>query len=538
MRRILATLAGIVLVGSFATAPGAAATPFRPAKLFCAEGSPLCAEPVDSIGYEGNYTGHDEPSVLFYSDRPGAGNNSEYQLTIPRDAVVPPKQDGTGGTFNFQNRIAFWFGMDLCDNQSAPEFTHAPCVPNSDSNIKDGADPTKADYIGRHTGTGFLELQFYPPGWAPFQNGISCDARKWCAAMAIFALDLDMNNNVSNNANCLGTVGIEPANFAFVTRNGRPHAPAAPLNLTLDSFTPNPGTDLFMNAGDRVTISIHDSAAGLVTAIRDHTTGQSGSMTASVANGFAQVNFEPNAATCSQSPYAFHPMYSTSSEHTRVPWAAHSYNIAYSDEIGHFEYCKNVNTADGTCAGDATDPGSPDVDDVGCHTAAESLRIQISGCTGSDQDFDGQSYLNDWPGSVNNPVRDLLFNSRSIQFSSPTFNGGRNYDRVGFEADMARIEAADFGGLCDRTTGANCVNPPPGAQFYPFFSLRDSSQTGCLWQEGGAHILGTTNTLGGSAHAQYSPLIPLVYPGTGFQPRRLFNDFRQVLPNNPCRNHS
>jgi hypothetical protein len=41
-------------------------------------------------------------------------------------------------------------------------------------------------------------------------------------------------------------------------------------------------------------------------------------------------------------------MYSTSSEHTRVPWAAHSYNVAFSDEIGHFEYCSAVD-ANGNC---------------------------------------------------------------------------------------------------------------------------------------------------------------------------------------------
>jgi hypothetical protein len=36
-------------------------------------------------------------------------------------------------------------------------------------------------------------------------------------------------------------------------------------------------------------------------------------------------------------------MYSTSGEHTPVPWAARSYNVAFSDEIGHFEYCSVVN---------------------------------------------------------------------------------------------------------------------------------------------------------------------------------------------------
>jgi hypothetical protein len=527
-----------MLMGSFvAVAPATAApAPARSEKLLCDEGSPLCAEPVDAVAYGGKYTGHDEPAAIFYSDRPGSGNNTQYRLVIPKDALARPKQDGTGGTFNFQNRVAFWFGMALCDNQSGPEFTHAPCKANSDTNIFDGADPTKPDYIGRHPGAAFLELQFYPPGWAPFQNGISCDAKKWCAAMAIFSLNRNQNTGVDNNAACLGTVGVEPANFAFVTKNGKPHAPAAPLSATADTFIPNAGTDLFMNAGDDIAISIHDSAAGLVTEVRDRSTGQSGSMTASMGNGFAQVNYEPTAATCSQTPYAFHPMYSTSSEHTRVPWAAHSYSIAYSDEIGHFEYCANV-AANGTCAGDPNDPKGPDGDDVGCHSPSESLRIKIGGCTGTDNDFDGVSYQKTWPGSLENPVRDFVFNPQSILFSSPTFNGGRNYDRVGFEADLPRIEAADFGGACDRNTGTGCVNPPPGTNFYPLFTTRNDRQSGCLWQEGGTHIPGTTNTFGGSSKTAFGDLLFLNYPNTGFVPRRITNDFRRVIPN-PCRNDS
>jgi hypothetical protein len=103
-----------------------------------------------------------------------------------------------------------------------------------------------------------------------------------------------------------------------------------------------------MNAGDEIVVSIHDSAAGLVTSVSDVTSDQSGSMTASVANGFAHPLFQPTASTCTEQAYAFHPMYSTSSEHTRVPWTAHSYNVAFSDEIGHFEYCQRANPL-GSC---------------------------------------------------------------------------------------------------------------------------------------------------------------------------------------------
>ncbi|HEX9256999.1 MAG TPA: hypothetical protein VF907_01980 [Actinomycetota bacterium] len=534
MRKALAIFGGMMLLASLGT-PASASSPTgqRPEKLLCNEGSPICAEAVDALGYEGEYTGHDEPSLLFYSDTQGSGNNQQYRLVVPTDPPTLPTQDGTGGTFNFQDRIAFWFGMDLCDNQSAPEFTHVPCTPNSDTNIFDGGDPSQANYIGHHPGTAFLELQFYPPGWVPFQNAISCDATKWCAAMAIFSFNRDQNTFVDNNAACLNSVGVEPANFAFITLNGEPHAPPGPLDLTLGSFTPNPTTDLFMGAGDRLNVSIHDSTAGLVTEIRDLATGQTGSMTASAQNGFAQVNYEPNSATCTQTPYSFHPMYATSSEHTRVPWAAHSYNVSFADEIGHFEYCNHANVQ-GTCVNPGVSDQKKDGDDAPCFNADASLRIRIGGCIGTDNDFDGVSYQNTWPGSLTNPRVDAARNPASIRFSSPTFNGGLNYSRVGFEADLPRIEAADFGGICDRSTGVGCVNPPPGSNFYPFFSTRNNSSVGCFWQLGGAHIPGTTNTFGGSSAAEFGPLLFLDYPGPGFTPIHRTNDFRQVLSNNPC----
>jgi hypothetical protein len=548
MRRVLGVLTGAMLI-AFATTGVSASTahhkvtnaaryaaaaedegPFLP----CDDGNPLCAEVFDSIGYNGSYTGHDEPSLLFYDNRPGSGNNQTYRLRLPTEPPTLPEQDGSGGTWNFQNRIAFWLGLNLCDTESAPEYVHT-CTPDSDSNIFNGSDPTQPDYIGFHPGTAFLELQWYPPGWVSFENGISCDAHQWCVAMVIWSYNLDMNHNVPNNADCLNTVGIEPPNFAFLTHSGVPQAPAAPLSFTAETFTPDATQDLFMNGGDRLTVSIHDSAAGLVTEVRDQTTGEQGSMTASVANGFAQINFRPSDATCTQTPYAFHPMYSTTSEDTRIPWAAHSYNVAYSDEIGHFEYCADVDTSDGTCNGDPSDPDGPDGDDALCRTADQSLFVEISGCFATDNDFDGTSYQKVWAGSLANPGSDHRLNSTSLQLSSPTFNQGKNYQRMGFEADLPRIEAADFGGNCNRTTGAGCTNPPPGANFYPIFSTRGGTpgSGSCLWQEGGTHIPGTQNTFGGTSTAEFGPLLQLVYPGPGFQPIFRYNDYRRVIAN-PC----
>ncbi len=58
-----------------------------------------------------------------------------------------------------------------------------------------------------------------------------------------------------------------------------------------------------------------------------------------------------------------------------------------------------------------------------------------------------------------------------MRFTVPTSAGqGAGAGRV--RDDMARIERGEPGNppvQCDGPTGANCVNPPPGAQFYPIY---------------------------------------------------------------------
>jgi len=538
-RRLLALTSAAALaaaVGPLAAGQSAAAAPAS-MHINCVTGAIICTEVHDSEDVFGEdiYVGHDEPATLFYDNHQGAGNNATYLVRLPKDPPTPPRQDGTGGTFNFQLHPAFWFGMAMCDSESAPEYTHV-CTPDSDRNIYDSADPNSPRYIGKHPGTAFMEMQFYPPGWAPWPAGVSCDAQKWCAALTIDSLSQDMNHGVDNNADCLARAGIEPVNFAFLTRNGQAQAPADPLLATTATFTPDPARDLFMGSGDQLVLSLRDTPAGFRVDVLDLSTGQHGAMTASVANQFGQVIFNPTATTCSSRPYAFHPMYGSSSEHTRVPWAAHTYNVSFSDEIGHFEYCDAV-AADGTCtaAGGADRGAPPDSDDAGCFPASVSLRVQISGCIATDTDFDGPAYQRTWPGSTN-PTEDRQLHPTAIEFSSPVFNGFHRYARMGFETDLPRIEAADSIDArfppCDRTTGANCVNPPPGAQFYPLFTTRGFGP-GCRWQLGGPNIPGTTNTFGGTSTAEFGPLLRSVYPGVGGPTYRI-NNFRRVLPYNPC----
>jgi len=476
--------------------------------------------------------------VLFYSNTPGSGNSNIYQLTLPTDPTMQPTQSGTGGTWNFQLHPAFWFGMIMCDTQSAPN-PGAACAPDSDSNIYTSTDPNSLDYFGLTPGQAFMEMQFYPPGWAPWPAGNSCAATQWCAALNIDSFQANDLTGQVMNPTCQNQVGIEYVNFAFITKSGQAQAPASPVNATLATYTPDPSKDLFMNSGDRLVVNMHDTANGFEVAISDTTTHQSGSMTASMANGFGQVQFDPNGTSCNNIPYNFHPMFSTSSENTRVLWAAHSYNVAYSDEIGHFEYCGATSGGGAPCAtAGVTDPSGTDGDDFYCFNPSDSSRVKVSGCLATDIDFDGPEYANNWPGT--NPVYgvDQLYHASPVEFSSPLFNGDKNYNRVAFETDLPRIE--DQVSPC-RLTGVGCTNPPSGASFYPIYSAvhanmtsRGLGGTACVWAEGGSHIPGTINNFGGSSATEYgSTPYEIFYPAPGGSIYR-YNDFRQIISYNPC----
>ena len=194
-----------------------------------------------------------------------------------------------------------------------------------------------------------------------------------------------------------------------------------------------------MNPGDILSVDMHDTASGFRVMVNDLTSATSGSMTASPANGFGQVVFDPNATTCTVNPYAFHPMYSTSSEHTRVPWAAHSYNVAMSDEIGHFEFCNGADQ-NGNCTIPAWAIGGAALTQTYACFVPPNLpagtRIQVGGCIGEDLDFDGVPYGLNWPGTSTSPSTDATLHPQPIRFTSPLFNGTQNYDRVAFETDL------------------------------------------------------------------------------------------------------
>jgi hypothetical protein len=506
----------------------------------CSAASAMCAEVADSDKVFGHYVGHDEPSSIFYSNTAGSGNHLRYNVTLPVEPSAS-NPNAVGKSYTFELAGADWLGMALCATQSDPEQV-STCPADSDKNI---LDPTISP---KHVGQAYMELQFYPPGWVPWPTwavavgASSCNPTMWCVAMNIFSLALNPVTGQSLNRTCLSKVGEEYVNFAFLTKNGKPQAPPNPVQSTLATFTPST-QDLYMNPGDHLSVSMTDTKGGLRTSIDDHSTGQTGSMTASAANGFAQVKFAPTGTSCTLQPYSFHPMYSTSSPKTRVTWAAHSYNTAFVNEIGHFQFCKGPNLIpdtpfgidssghvtqcpSGDTEGRGLNAGPPDSEDIFCFPGREALVFKVSGCTFTNSGFDGASYQELWPNGKT-PNRPTPF-----QVSSP--ETGANYSvqfkQAAFEADLPLIESG-----CNTNTGAHCTLIPQTdegqpAVFYPYFSTV-KTPTGCMWQLG-ADTPHKISDFG--QNAQYGTLLQQSFTDTGGSSSESLLDFRNIMPTNPC----
>jgi hypothetical protein len=449
----------------------------------------------DPIGYDGgrfydngHYIGHDEPIVRFLSNRPGSGNRTTWTETLPRDPAARPTVGSPGKdvTHWFELSIAPWFSMALCNPRSFPLIT--PCTPRSDSNA-----PTSTFPGG---GSSFLEMQFYPPGDAPFVDSISCDNKHWCASLHINDAECDVNFNC--NPAC-----TEPTNFAFIQHNGVPTGPPSPQLANLATSTPNRQT-LLMNPGDRLKIHIFDASIGggqhaLETRIDDLTTGQSGFMIASAANGFMATN----PGDCSGTPFNYEPEYNTAAPANIIPWAALETNISTDFEIGHFTPCSSLekpatlNLGGGVtdktwqvCRGAYERAGrqaglTEETNDAPCYPRGDTHGglappnlvtgcLSFFGSPSGDVDYDGTSYWPDWPNAATPNRHPSPFLQRE-----PTTTGGALYPRVQFQTEAPASEAS-----C-QPTGAGCAVPPPGApgHFYPWFTLAKANGH-CAWEFG------------------------------------------------------
>jgi hypothetical protein len=459
-----------------------------------------CTDPRGSDGgrFEdnGHYIGHDEPSVRFLSTQPGSGDNTTLTERLPSEPAALPtvSHPGHDVTHTFELTIAPWLSTTVCDPQSTPML---PCTPESDANAPSASSPG--------AGAAFVELQFYPPGFAPFADSISCDNTHWCSALTIDSLECNADGTC--NQDC-----TEPVNFAFIQTNGVPAGPPSPQLSDLATVTPNART-LLMNPGDAITVQMFDARIpgghALEARETDLTTGRSGFMIASAANGF--MNTSP--ADCSGTPFNFQPEYSSARSQNIIPWGIGPYMINDQFEVGHFEPCTSVvgsavftegsfsDTYYQTCRGPydtVTEDPNLEPDDAPCFkfgdthggTAAPNL---VTGCDVftdaiGDLDYDGTSYYPNWPDSV----RPDRFPSTFLQLQ-PTTNGGHRYPQIQFMTDAS---ASELNTNCDLNSGAGCVLPPQGpGHFYPYFTQARVGGA-CVWEFGNMR---NGNTFGGDA---------------------------------------
>jgi hypothetical protein len=532
-----------------------------------------CADPVTIKNgkrsrFEDNehYIGHDEPSVKFISSTPGSGNTMTYLTKLPVDPKQSPTPSGSVTNYG-QLSVAPWFGLPMCDPQSYPL---NQCVPDSDVNTGLGS-PSDA-------GSAFMELQLYAPGYTPFIDSESCSPTKWCAALTIDSLECTFNFGTCNN-NC-----IEPVNFAYLQTNGVPAGPPSPQLTNVSTFTPN-GHTLMFNGGDRLVVSISDPPQGFTTTIRDLTTGQIGTMTASAANGFMNTNIND----CTGTPFTFHAEYSTAKQQNQVPWAALEGGVLMQQEIGHSEVCNSVTNKDSfsagfpggqsfsdpnvfaTCLGGSEGPGETGEGPCNaatgiCQNASTEGPNGPVACptnnfnSGQNCEFaDGNCFQKGTRTALVNGVPTAEFSAANqcfqtryqngdldfdgldyVPFSWPDGTGnhptafeyagpfqanGKPYPRIQFETNVGASEI-----LCNTTTGAGCTVPPQGSKFYPFWSLSPqpaalgSLRTSCVWNFGNV-LPNTFKTFG--KDAQYGTPNVARFAGTStsaVQPNPEFTD--------------
>jgi hypothetical protein len=453
---------------------------YSPIQRTVKPGGVICAEvhfPPGGQRFEdnGHYVGHDEPTVQFYSDQPGSSTNVTYAQTLPRDPRALPTVKGPRKdvTHFFELMPSLWYSMALCDPNSFPQL---PCTPDSDTNSPHG------NYPGG--GAAFLELQFYPPGFAPLADALSCDNRHWCAALTIDSLECTASGVCNNDC-------VEPVNFAFLQTNGVPTGPPSPQLANLNTVTPNQRT-LLMNPGDKLVIRIFDdrAAGALETQVRDLTTGRTGFMVASARNGFMNTSI----ADCSGTPWSFRPLYSTAKTANQGGWAAANINVAY--EVGHFIPCTRLHGYAPVQVGNISDPswtycrgpyantgpsGGYDYNVAPCFKAGDThgeLNAPpdlATGCIGEDLEYVGTSYWPDWPESL---TPGMFPSALTIQ--QPTTVGGRSYPQIQFLTDNPATNSH-----CNPARPSTCRVPPvqaPG-QFYPYWTLASVSGK-CAWEFG------------------------------------------------------
>jgi hypothetical protein len=185
--------------------------------------------------------------------------------------------------------------------------------------------------------------------------------------------------------------------------------------------------------------------------------------------------------------------------------------VSFDVEIGHWTSGAN---------------GDGDVDDAPCFKGPTVPGCLNFAATGGDTDFDGGSYIPDWPdGTSNNAtslqIRSVLGNGIGPVSSSNASNKYTHaYSSMQFDTEVVASESG-----CSPSKPSGCGVPAPGSVFYPFYAQSGSGAT-CAFTFGNDIRGHTTNDFG--RDAQYGTV----------NLQWTFFDWSSGIRPNPCTPHA
>ena len=309
-------------------------------------------------------------------------------------------------------------------------------------------NPKSPNYIGKHPGNAFMEVQFYSPGYVPQFDGFGCSATQYCATLTIDSLSDQPQHRRSAEQRL-------PHNHFLVGRSrstGRtsPRAASRRRRRTRWRCRDDPNADGPQPRPDqgpadeprRHDPGAHARHAGRVRVDITTSPPASGSMTASIANGFGQVLFQPNAKQCHVAA-------------VRVPPDVLLRRAARQHVGGARQQPRRLgrdrplrvlrrDRRHGSCTSPGRGDTTLDADDRSASTGTPRRWSRSPGCFARRRRLRRAVLPARLAGDVREPAPDRKLHETPMRFTVPT-SDGKALEKVAFENDLPRIERGEPG---------------------------------------------------------------------------------------------
>ena len=295
-------------------------------------------------------------------------------------------------------------GWRCATTSPAPEFTHAPCTPDSDTQHLRRHEPGGPGLHRQASGHGVPGAAVLPARLGALAAG--CQLRRHAVVRRDGDLQLQLGSEQRRQQQRL--VPEQRRRRAGELRLRHQERRSARTrrhrsSQTNATFTPNSGNRPVHELGRQARRSTSTTAsAGLTASIHDRTTGQTGSMTASAANGFAQVPLRarlraPATRRRTRSDRCTRPRASTRAcRGRRTATTSPSPTRSATSSTARRSPARAATASPTTRARSTTTTRA-------ASARPSRLFVPIGGCIASDADFDGTSYQTGLAGHRSEP---------------------------------------------------------------------------------------------------------------------------------------